>query len=253
MKLLVPTKVGIPIWVGTENKTNMIDFSDFEKKTKIIFKDKNLLKQAFIHRSYINENPSTGLFHNERLEFLGDAVLELIVTDYLYKKYSNYTEGDLTALRSALVNAIIISEIATQVGVNDYLLLSKGEAKDNGKARQYILANTYEAYVGAVFLDQGYETAKNFVTKTLLPKTDEIVNKKLWRDAKSLVQEKAQEFVLLTPSYKVLQESGPDHDKHFMVGIFFGADLIAEGKGKSKQEAEQKAAEMALKVKNWFD
>jgi len=231
----------------------MIKFSDFEKNTKVIFKDKNLLKQAFIHRSYINENPGSFLSHNERLEFLGDAVLELIVTDFLYKKYLNYTEGELTAIRSALVNAVIISEVALKIGMNDYLLLSKGEAKDNGKARQYILANTYEAYIGAVYLDQGYDATNKFIATTLLPHTEEIVSKKLWRDAKSLVQEKTQEFVGVTPVYKVLHESGPDHDKHFTVGIYFGSNLIAEGKGKSKQEAEQKAAEMALKIKNWIE
>ncbi len=235
-----------------ESKT-MIQFSDFEKNTKIIFKDKNLLKQAFIHRSYINENSSSLLSHNERLEFLGDAVLELIVTDFLYKKYQNYTEGELTAIRSALVNAIIISEVAFKIGMNDYLLLSKGEAKDNGKARQYILANTYEAYIGAIYLDQGYNLANKFVADTLLPHTEKIVSKKLWRDAKSLVQEKVQEFVGVTPVYKILNESGPDHDKHFTVGILFGTSLIAEGKGKSKQEAEQKAAENALKIKNWME
>ncbi len=221
----------------------MIQFANFEKKTKVVFKDKELLKQAFIHRSYINENPAAGL----------DAVLELIVTDFLYKKYPTYTEGELTALRSALVNAIIISEVATAIGMNDYLLLSKGEAKDNGKARQYILANTYEAYVGAVYLDCGMEVVAKFIHETLLPKTDEIVKKKLWRDAKSLVQEKAQEFVNVTPAYKVTHESGPDHDKHFTVGIYFGKEMIAEGKGKSKQEAEQSAATNALKVKNWLD
>jgi len=222
----------------------MIQFLDFEKKTKVIFKDKNLLKQAFIHRSYINENGASSLSHNERLEFLGDAVLELVVTDFLYKKYPNYTEGELTAVRSALVNAIIISEIAGDVGMNDYLLLSKGEAKDFGKARQYILA---------MYLDQGYEVVDKFIAKTLLPKTEEIVKKKLWRDAKSLVQEKAQEFVSVTPLYKVLHESGPDHDKHFTVGVYFGGELITEGKGKSKQEAEQSAALAALKLKNWLD
>ena len=231
----------------------MIDFSEFEKKTKIVFKDKGLLKQAFIHRSYINENPSVGLSHNERLEFLGDAVLELVVTDYLYKKYPNNPEGELTAFRSALVNAIIISDIASDLGMNDFLLLSKGESKDKGKARQYILANTFEAYVGAVYLDQGYEIANKFITKVVLPHTEEIVSKKLWRDSKSLVQEKAQEYVGYTPAYKVLAESGPDHDKHFTIGIYFGSELIAEGKGKSKQEAEQKAAEAALKLKNWLD
>jgi ribonuclease III len=231
----------------------MINFSDFEKKIKVTFKDKNLLKQAFTHRSYINENGASSLSHNERLEFLGDAVLELIVTDFLFRKYENYAEGELTAIRSALVNAIIISEVASKIGMNDYLLLSKGEAKDFGKARQYILANTYEAFIGAMYLDQGYDVVNVFITETLLPKTDEIVKKKLWRDAKSLVQEKAQEFVLVTPAYKVLHESGPDHDKHFTVGIYFSKDLIAEGKGKSKQEAEQKAAEAALKMKNWLD
>ncbi len=231
----------------------MIQFSDFEKKIKVVFKDKNLLKQSFTHRSYINENGATALSHNERLEFLGDAVLELIVTDFLFKKYPHYPEGKLTALRSALVNAVIISEIASKIGMNDYLLLSKGEAKDFGKARQYILANTYEAFIGAMYLDQGYDVVDKFVAKTLLPKTEEIVNKKLWRDAKSLVQEKSQEFVSVTPAYKVLQQSGPDHDKHFTVGIYFGTNLIAEGKGQSKQEAEQKAAENALKVKNWLD
>jgi ribonuclease-3 len=231
----------------------MVDFSIFEKKIGVSFKDKNLLMQAFIHRSYINENPNTGMTHNERLEFLGDAVLELVVTDYLYKKYNTYTEGELTALRSALVNAIIISEIASKIGMNEYLLLSRGESKDTGKARQYILANTYEAFVGALYMDSGYEIAEKFITETLLPYTEEIVTKKLWRDAKSLVQEKSQEFFSLTPAYKVLSESGPDHDKHFTVGIFFGGDLIAEGKGKSKQEAEQSAAQSALKVKNWLD
>ncbi len=231
----------------------MVNFSDFEKKTKIVFKNKNLLKQAFIHRSYINENNSVGLSHNERLEFLGDAVLELIVTDFLYKKYPNHTEGELTALRSSLVNSIIISEVASEIGMNDFLLLSKGEAKDKGKARQYILANTFEAYIGALYIDQGYDIANKFVSKFLLPHINEIVAKKLWRDAKSLVQEKAQEFVNFTPAYKVLSETGPDHDKYFTIGIFFGPQLIAEGKGKSKQEAEQKAAENALKTKNWLD
>ena len=180
----------------------MTNFSKFEKETGIVFQDKNLLKQAFIHRSYINENPAQGLAHNERLEFLGDAVLELVVTDFLYKKFPNYTEGELTALRSALVNAVIISEVAVASGMNDYLLLSKGEAKDNGKARQYILANTYEAYVGAVYLDSGYPSAEKFVRQTLLPKTDEIVSKKLWRDPKGLGQEKAPEILPGTSRFR---------------------------------------------------
>jgi len=205
------------------------------------FKDDSLLKLALSHRSFGKNN-------NERLEFLGDAVLELVVTRYLYDKYPNHAEGELTAFRSALVNSIIISEVASQIGMNEFLLLSKGEAKDRGKARSYILANTYEAFIGAVYLDQGYDVAKDFITSSLLYKTQEIVQKKLWRDAKSLVQERTQEIFSVTPSYKVLSESGPDHDKHFTVGIYFGEDLIAEGQGKSKQEAEQEAALGALKI-----
>jgi ribonuclease-3 len=231
----------------------MIDFSQFEKKTKIVFNDKKLLEQAFIHRSYINENSGSKLSHNERLEFLGDAVLELIVTDYLYNKYPDKDEGELTAYRSALVNAVIIGEVALSLGMNDYLLLSKGEAKDVGKARSYILANTYEAYVGAVYLDLGYEVARSFISSTLFGKIDTIVAKKLWRDSKSLVQEKSQEYLNVTPSYKVMSESGPDHDKYFTIGIFFGNECVAEGKGKSKQEAEQAAAHRALEVKDWLD
>ena len=153
----------------------MIQFSDFEK-TKIVFKNKNLLKQAFIHRSFINENPRAGLSHNERLEFLGDAVLELVVTCFLYKNIQ-IIQKESYALRSALVNSVIIAEIASNIGMNDFLLLSKGESKDKGKARAYILANTYEAYIGALYLDQGYVVVDKFITNTLLPKTEEIVSK----------------------------------------------------------------------------
>jgi len=229
----------------------MVDFSLFEKKIKINFKDKDLLKQAFIHRSYINENPKMGLSHNERLEFLGDAVLEIVVTEYLYIKYPNQMEGELTAYRSALVNAVTLSEVALDLGMNDFLLLSKGEAKDTGKARQFILANTFESFVGSLFLDQGYEKTKEFIKKVLFGRLDEIISKKLWRDAKSYVQEKAQEEFGLTPSYKVIKEFGPDHDKQFTVGIFFNDNMVASGIGKSKQEAEQKAAEKALEEKRW--
>lgn len=231
----------------------MIDFTKFEKKIGVTFTDKALLTQAFIHRSYINENPKLKLSHNERLEFLGDAVLELVVTDYLYKKFPDSAEGELTSYRAALVNAVTIAEIATTLSMNDYLLLSKGEAKDIGKARSYILANTFEAVVGALYLDQGYKVAEKFIAAHLLPLTDSIVSQKLWRDAKSLVQEKAQEHYGVTPSYKVQNETGPDHDKHFTTGIFFGTEQIALGKGRSKQEAEQKAAQEALVAKKWLD
>jgi len=231
----------------------MADFEKFQKEIGIKFKNKDILTSAFIHRSYLNENAKLGLPHNERLEFLGDAVLELVVTDFLYKTYRSCAEGELTAYRSALVNASIIGEVATAMNIGEYLLLSKGETRDIGKARTYILANTYEAVVGAIFEDNGYANAEKFIHKTLLPRLDEIVKKKLWRDAKSLIQEKSQEHHSVTPSYKVLHEAGPDHDKHFTVGVFFGADRIAEGKGHSKQEAEQAAARAALEKKKWLD
>lgn len=230
----------------------MIDLSQFEKKVNVTFKDRNLLKQAFIHRSYINENPRTGLAHNERLEFLGDAVLELIVTDFLYKKYPNKQEGDLTSYRAALVNAQIIGSIAmNDLGMNDFMLLSKGEAKDTGRARLSILADAYEAFLGALYLDQGYDVCYIFVRDTILIKTEEVVKNGLWKDPKSLLQEKVQEHIGVTPLYKVEQELGPDHDKRFVVAAYFGSEKIAEGEGKSKQEAEQQAAEVALKVKGW--
>lgn len=230
----------------------MIDLREFEKKVNVTFKDRNLLKQAFIHRSYINENPRTGLAHNERLEFLGDAVLELIVTDFLYRKYPHKQEGELTSYRAALVNAQIIGSIAmNDLGMNDFMLLSKGEAKDTGRARLSILADAYEAFLGALYLDQGYDVCNTFVRNTILIKTEEVMKKGLWKDPKSLVQEKAQELIGVTPLYKVQQEIGPDHDKRFVVAVYFGAEKIAEGEGKSKQEAEQQAAEGALKEKGW--
>lgn len=231
----------------------MVDFSLFEQKNKVTFKNKDLLTQAFVHRSYLNENPKLGFSHNERLEFLGDAVVELAVTHYLYLKYPDHTEGELTSYRAALVNANTIAEVATAIGMGDFLLLSKGETKDTGKARQYILANTYEAVVGALYLDQGFDVAEQFVAQTLYPLIIEIVRRKLWRDPKSLVQEKAQEHHNVTPAYKVIGETGPDHDKFFTTGIYFGHELVAQGKGKSKQEAEQKAATEALKVRGWIE
>jgi len=228
-----------------------MNFSKFEEKIGVDFKDKNLLRQAFTHRSYLNENPSLGLEQNERLEFLGDAVLELAITEYLYKKYPKKTEGEMTALRAALVNSITLSEIANSLNIGDLMLLSKGEAKSLGKARQYILANAFEALLGAIYLNGGYEETFSFLEKNLFGKIEEVIEKKLWIDAKSLFQEKAQELESATPSYKVLAESGPDHEKVFTMGVFLGDELIAEGKGDSKQEAEQDAARKALKAKNW--
>ncbi len=232
-------------------KTNP-DFTKFEEISGITFKNKELLRRAFTHRSYLNENRDTESSHNERLEFLGDAVLELMVTEYLFEKYPDSNEGDLTAYRASLVNAITLSEAAQKINVNDFLLLSKGETKDTGKARQYILANTMEAIIGAIYLDQGYDSAKYFISKNLFHLIDKIVAEKSWIDAKSKFQEKAQEKESLTPMYKSLKEEGPDHDKKFTIGVYLDKDFIAEGVGMSKQEAEQEAARKALVVKGWL-
>ena len=214
------------------------------------FIDEELIVRAFTHRSYVNENRGVGN-HNERLEFLGDAVLELVITEYLFAKYPKKPEGELTAVRSALVNTQSISEAASSLNMNDYLLLSRGESRDYGRARQYILANTFEAVIGAIFLDQGYATARNFIAKALFDKTDKIVKEKLWQDAKSGFQEAAQEHVSITPSYKTIASEGPDHDKEFTVAVYLDKEIIAEGKGKSKQEAQQDAAQKAMKIKGW--
>jgi ribonuclease III len=227
------------------------DFSILEKKLGLKFKNIDLLRQAFTHRSYLNENPDLKLEHNERLEFLGDAVIELIVTEHLYKDYPEKTEGDLTNWRAALVNAKMLTSVAEKLGFNDFLLLSRGEAKELGKARAYILANAFEAFLGALYLDSGYKPCDEFIKKHLLKNLAEIIKEGTYKDAKSKFQEQAQEKSSITPNYKVIKESGPDHDKSFIVGVFLGEELIAEGKGSSKQEAEEAAARLALEVKKW--
>lgn len=229
----------------------MKDFSEFEKKINIKFKNKDLLTQAFVHRSYCNEHPDFHLSHNERLEFLGDAVLELVVTEDLYQQYPKKTEGELTNWRASLVNSKILARVAKKLGFNDFLLLSRGESKELGKARRYILANTFEAVIGAIYLDQGYKTCQGFIRKHLIKELPLIIEKGLYRDAKSHFQEEAQERVGITPTYKVLKEWGPDHAKHFVIGVFLEEELIAEGEGSSKQEAEEEAAKKALEVKKW--
>jgi len=217
------------------------------------FKDISLLRTACTHRSYLNENRGSGLEHNERLEFLGDAVLELVVTSFLFRKYPQKAEGELTAFRSAIVNAVSLGKVAEHIGLNEFMLLSKGETKDTGRARFIILANAIEAVIGAIYIDQGYNPAANFISSHILNviDIDVIVEKKLWLDAKSRFQEQAQEHSGLTPSYKTLKEVGPDHDKQFTLGVFLGDVQIATGSGPSKQEAEQKAAEKALEAKGW--
>ncbi len=229
----------------------MKDFSLFEKKLNLKFKNKDLLIQAFCHRSYLNENPDFYLSNNERLEFLGDAVLELIITEYLYQTYPKKSEGELTNWRAALVNAKMLSRIAKNLDFNDFLLLSRGELKEIGKARQYILADTFEAVIGAIYLDLGYKVCQNFIKKYLIKELPHIIKARLFKDAKSQFQEEAQERVETTPTYKVLKEWGPDHVKHFIVGVFLDKTLVAEGEGSSKQEGEEKAAKNALEIKHW--
>ncbi|MBI2673698.1 MAG: ribonuclease III [Candidatus Zambryskibacteria bacterium] len=228
-----------------------MNFDKFEKRAGVVFKDKNLLKQAFTHRSYINENRDLALEHNERLEFLGDAVLELAITGYLYERLKHSDEGELTALRSALVNADTCSQVAQTLGANEFLLLSKGELKDTGRARQYILANTLEAIIGAIYLDRGYDIAKNFILTHIAPLVENILATGDWIDAKSRFQEKAQEYMSMTPIYKTIRESGPDHDKRFVVGVYVNEEVYGKGEGKSKQDAEQEAARQALEAKGW--
>lgn len=230
---------------------NTAKFKELSDKFGITFKDINLLAKAFTHRSYLNEHRNSGLEHNERLEFLGDAVLELVVTDFLYVTYPKKPEGEMTALRSALVNAQTLSEVALEMGLNEYLLLSKGEAKDTGRARQYILANTIEALIGAIYLDQGYDAAQKFIEKYVHILIDDVIEQKKFIDSKSKFQELAQEYVGATPRYELLKEFGPDHDKLFTVGVFLGDTHIATGEGKSKQEAETQAAYKGLVAKKW--
>jgi ribonuclease-3 len=227
------------------------ELAKVEKLIGFTFTDKIHLLTAITHRSFLNENRDAKQDHNERMEFLGDAVLELVVTDYLFNKYSDKPEGELTAVRAALVNTVSLAESSTKLGINDYLLMSKGEAKDTGRARQYILANVFEALIGALYVDQGYEASKEFIAEHLFPKTQKIVEKRLWQDGKSRFQELAQENENTTPTYETLGQVGPDHDRTFTVGVFLGKEKVAEGQGRAKQEAEQKAAENALEERGW--
>jgi len=216
----------------------------------LTFTNLDLLGEALTHRSYINEHKDSGN-HNERLEFLGDAVLELSATRFLFDRFPTKPEGELTAYRAALVNTYSIAEVADALGVNDMLRLSKGEKRDTGRARQIILANAFEAVVGAIYLDQGYEAADAFLQTHLYPKLDSIIEQKAYQDAKSRFQEASQDKKGITPSYKTIREEGPDHDREFTVGVYLKDDEIARGIGKSKQEAEQAAATNALDKTGW--
>jgi ribonuclease-3 len=229
----------------------MDNITKLEKKIKVVFKDKDLLQQALIHRSYLNEHRDFKLDNNERLEFLGDAVLELVSTEFLYNKFPN-PEGELTSYRAALVNRKMLARVSEEIGLEEYLLMSKGEIRDTGKARQYIISNALEAVIGAIYLDQGYRKSKKFITDYILCHMDDVLKEKLYQDPKSKFQEEAQERVGITPSYRVIREWGPDHDKNFRIGVFLGDEKVAEGEGASKQSAQRKAAKEGLKVKKWL-
>jgi ribonuclease III len=229
----------------------MPDFAQFATHNALRFNTLDLLVEAFTHRSYLNEHRDYVGNHNERLEFLGDAVLELAVTDFLFKKFPDKSEGELTNYRAALVNTVSLAESAQKIGINDYLLLSKGEARDMGRARDVILADTFEAIIGALYLDGGYASAESFIAKNLYPKIDEVIANRAYQDAKSRFQELAQEKKGVTPSYQTLAEVGPDHDKRFTVGVFLVDTEIARGEAHSKQEAEQAAAQAALTKNGW--
>lgn len=222
-----------------------------EKFLGLKFKDKKLLIQAFVHRSYLNEHRNFPIEHNERLEFLGDAVLELVVTEHLYRQYSN-PEGDLTNWRAALVNSRHLAVIARELNLENFLYLSRGESKEkNTKGREQILANTLEALLGAIYLEFGFKEVKNFVHRHILSHLPYILENKLFLDAKSRFQEAAQDKLGITPQYRVLEERGPDHARKFKVGVYLGEELIAAGEGLAKQEAQMQAAEKALAIKNW--
>jgi len=229
----------------------MPDFKTFAIKLGVSFNNLDLLIEALTHRSYLNEHREYEGSHNERLEFLGDAVLELAATDFLYKKYPAKPEGELTSYRAALVNTVSLAESAQKLDINDFLQLSKGESKDTGRARDVILADAFEAIIGAVYLDQGFAAAESFIAKNLFGKIDDIIAKRSYQDAKSRFQEVAQEKRGITPIYETLSEVGPDHDKRFTVGVFIGKEEVARGEGQSKQEAEQSSAQAGLDKTGW--
>jgi ribonuclease-3 len=221
------------------------NLEDFEKLININFSNKKLLQQVFIHRSYINEHLDQDIEHNERLEFLGDAVLELVVTEHLYQTYPN-PEGELTNWRSAIVKGEMLAKIAKELTMGENLLVSRGEERNGGKSRDLLLANSFEALIGAIYLDQGYEKVKTFIHSFLIVKLKDILEEGSYFDSKSRLQELVQEKEGVTPTYKVLKESGPDHDKYFEIGVYINDSLIGSGEGSSKRKGEQVAATNAL-------
>ncbi|OIO53389.1 ribonuclease III [Candidatus Peregrinibacteria bacterium CG08_land_8_20_14_0_20_41_10] len=223
--------------------------SNLEKQVGFTFQKEGLYETAFTHRSHLNEHKKDQAENNERLEFLGDAILEFITTSFLYHKYPLEPEGHLTNLRAALVRKENLAKVARQLDLGSYLKLGRGEEGTGGREKDYLLANTLEALIGAVYLDQGLEKAQSVIQKFVLPQLEVIVKKKLYKDAKSEFQEIAQEKVSITPEYREISSSGPDHAKAFVMGAYLGDKLIAKGKGPSKRMAEEQAAEKALKKK----
>jgi ribonuclease III len=229
---------------------NRVDTEQLKGKLGISIGNTDLFQEALTHRSYLNEHRNYAFPHNERLEFLGDAVLELVVTRYLFDRFDN-PEGELTSYRAALVNGDMLAKIGQDLSVQDFLLMSRGESKDTGRARNYLIANAMEAIIGAIYLDQGYDAASEFILKHVISHMQEVLDQELYTDPKSRFQEMAQEKVGVTPSYRVLREWGPDHDRHFLAGVFLGEEKAAEGEGPSKQDAQRDAAKKALQAKGW--
>lgn len=233
--------------IATQNKNSLV----FAQQIGVNFKNTDILLEALTHRSYINENPTWRLPHNERLEFLGDAVLELIISELLFKKFADAAEGQMTLLRAALVNYQKLAEIAQIIDLKKFILMSRGESKDSSRAKEVILANAMEAVIGAIYLDQGFLIVKKFIEEFIFSHIEEVLEKKSYKDAKSELQEIVQDKLKLTPNYRIVAEEGPAHQRVFKSGVYFGEKMIAEGEGSSKQEAEVEAAKAALKqVKN---
>lgn len=230
--------------------SHKIDIPKVAQVLGLTIEKPELFQEALTHRSYLNEHRDYEYPHNERLEFLGDAVLELAVTRHLFDAMPN-PEGELTSFRAALVNGDMLSKIGKEIGVEQFLLMSRGEAKDTGRARNYLIANAVEAVIGALYLDQGYEAAEAFIQRHIISRFQEVMEQGLYTDPKSRFQEMAQEKVNVTPNYGVLREWGPDHDRHFVAGVFLNEELVAEGEGTSKQEAQREAAKKALEAKGW--
>lgn len=228
-----------------------LNFKELENLIGFKFKNKKFLIEALTHRSYLNEHPKWRFSHNERLEYLGDAVLELAVSEFLFLKYPKLKEGDLTLLRSALVNYQNLAKIAKEINLDKFILTSRGEKKDVAKAWQVILANTFEALIGAIYLDKNFDIVKKIIERFVLKNVNEILKSKNYKDAKSELQEIVQEKFKITPSYKILKESGPPHKRLFTMGVYFDNELIEKGTGYSKQEAEMEAAKNALKKINY--